>query len=534
MYNLVQEFGALFMVQRGVFVGAGLLLAVGGCFSDPESDSNPVSEASAGSTGSVTGPDDPTFDSSTSEGDGSFDTTGEPSTDASSSGGPGVAEVRAVHAALGIGAVDIYAEGNPQPLFEDIGFGEATDRIEVDGGLVTFVFRPAGAPADAAPAYVSPDLLLEDGDEITAVAAGVFGSDDEAERFRIVPIAEDWGPGLETRARGRLVHVGPDAPTIRLDGPAEDAVGRFGSTDADGFSLETTGERIEILENVESNPAQLTSFTLPPVAEGDEVLLIATGRLGSLARQPDGFSIIAVGRDGTLDVVRQDPQLFVLHGSRDAGTLETCSGDVELAANFDYGEMLSTRVSPGEYGLDIFNYPAGCVGTPLSPAPNTTGPLEAGERYLLLVTGEVTPDPGEAGIQVATFEDEFPPDDEGQARVRFVHGASYTQVFVGAVDGEGIPEPNVLTQPIGWSVESAEVAVPEGDYVLGIADAADDPSFPAPPLVTLPYQAVGGARQWAIVAGDPTPEADDGFLQVMVVDAATPQWGVVVADVWLP
>lgn len=521
------------MVQRNVIAVGVLSLVAGGCFADPPPDSNPAFEADSSSTsGSPQG--DATVDASSSGGETGGETTGEPSTDESSSGGFGGAQVRAVHAALGIGAVDIYAVGGAEPLFEDVEYGEATDRIEVVGGLTAFAFRPAGAPADAPPAYVSPDLLLEDGDDITAVAAGVFGSEADSDRFRLVPIAEGWGPQLQERARARVVNVGPDAPAFRLDGPSEDRVGRFGSTDADGFALDTAGERIELLEDAESNPDLLTSFTLPPVAEGDEVLLIATGRLGALAREPDGFSVIAVGRDGALDVVRQDPELFVLHGSRDAGTLETCSGDVELAANFDYGEMLSTRVSPGEYGLDLFNYPAGCVGTPLSSAPNTTGPLQAGERYLLLVTGEVTPDASEAGIQVATFEDEFPLSDQEQARVRFVHGASYTQVFVGAVDGEGIPEPNVLTQPIGWSVESAEVAVPEGDYLLGIADAAEEPSFPAPPLVTLPYQAVGGARQWAIVSGDPTPESDDGFLQVMVVDTTTPRWGVVVADVWLP
>ena len=510
------------MVQRGAFLGMGVLLAVGGCFSDPSAVDFGADEP-AGSSGTESG---------TAE--TGADTTGEPSTASSSSGGVGVAEIRAVHAALGVGAVDIYALGDAEPMFEDVQFGDATDRIEVDGGLVTLVFRPAGAPADAPPAYVSPDLLLEDGDDITAVAAGVFGSENEADRFRIVPIFEDWGPQLEDRARARVVHVGPDAPTLRLDGPAAATVGRFESTDTNGFALETGGERIEVLEDVESNAALLTSFTLPPVAEGDEVLLIATGRFESLAREPDGFTLVVVGRDGALDLVRQDPELFVLHGSRDAGTLETCSDDVELAANFDYGEMLSTRVSPGAYALDIFDYPAGCVGTPLSPAPNTTGPLEAGERYLLLVTGEVTPDPGEAGIQVAVFDDQFPLDDERQARVRFVHGASYTQVFVGAVDGTEIPFSNVLTQPIGWSVESAEVAVPPGEYVLGIADAADEAQFPVPPLVTLPYEAVGGARQWAIVSGDPTPEPGDGFLQVMVVDAAAPRWGVVVADVLLP
>ncbi len=311
---------------------------------------------------------------------------------------------------------------------------------------------------------------------------------------------------------------------------------RFSSSDAAGFELRTEGGvELELLESIESDRVEYTSFTTPPVAEGDEVLLIATGLLDSLAREPEGFSVIAVGSEGTLGFIRQDPELFFVHGSRDAGTLEVCLGDVDIAANFDYGEVQSTRLSPDTYELNIFDYPLGCVGQPLSPAPNTTGSLRAGERYLMLVTGEVTPDAGEAGIQIATFDDAFPLGDADRARVRFVHGASYTQVFVGALQGLSIPFGNVLTDPIGWSVESAEVAVAAGDYVLGIADAAEEEAFPVLPLVTLPFTAVGGARLWAIVAGDPSPDdEEDGFLQVMVVDSTSPRWSVTVADVELP
>ncbi len=489
---------------------------------------NPVEASSDGGESGTTGSESSSGDSSNLP---SSET--EPST-GTSTGDFGAASVRAVHAAPSVGPVDVYVEGEPEPVFESLEFGRATDTVEVFEETIVFEFRPAGALATDPPVHVSAPLSLEDGDRITAVASGILGADD-AQSFRVVSVAEDWGPQLAQSARGRVVHVGADAPTFRLDGPSEGRLERFDTTPAAGFALDPEGgERIELLENVPSDPEQLTSFTLPPVAEGDEVLLIATGLLGSLAREPDGFSVIAVGREGVLGMIRQDPQLFVVHGSRDAGRLETCSGDVEVAANLQYGDIQSTRVAPGDYELDIYDYPAGCVGEPLSPGPNTIDGLEAGERYLLLVTGEVTPVAGEAGIQVATFEDAFGLDDGDRARVRFVHGASYSQVFVGALDGLSVPEPNVLTAPIGWSVESAEVPVPAGSYVLGIVDAETTPSFPAFPLVTLPFQAVGGARLWAVVAGDPTPEEGDGFLQVMVIDSTTRQWTVSLADVELP
>lgn len=95
--------------------------------------------------------------------------------------------------------------------------------------------------------------------------------------------------------------------------------------------------------------------------------------------------------------------------------------------------------------MRIYSYPSGCVGQEL--AGNSTGPLAAGGRYLRLVTGESFPeDNGEAGIQVATFDDAYTLDDDDSARVRFVHGASYTQIYLGSVvDGE-IAAPNVYTE----------------------------------------------------------------------------------------
>lgn len=506
------------------------ILALGGCFSEPVSGDRDDLVDSRGETGEAFATTGDVFD-------GSSEASGEPST-SSDTDETEAAEIRAVHASPSAGPVDVYVAGEDEPMFEDLVYGETSDRIEVPAGLIAFQFRPANAPSESPPVYMSAELLLEDGDRITAVAAGVLGSDNDDDRFRIVPIAEDWGAQLQERARARVVHVGPDAPSFRIGGDLAVAgsVDRFSTTDPAGFDLNTEGgERLELLEDVESDPEQYTSFTVPPVAEGDEVLLIATGLLGSLAREPDGFSVIAVGSEGTLGLIRQDPELFFVHGARDAGTLETCLGDVEIAANFNYGEIQSTRISPDTYELNIFEYPSGCVGDPLSPAPNTTGSLEAGERYLMLVTGEVTPDAGEAGIQIATFTDGFPLGDDDQARVRFVHGASYSQVFVGALEGPSIPLGNVLTDPIGWSVESGEVAVPAGDYVLGIADAAEEDAFPVSPLVTLPYTAVGGDRLWAIVAGDPSPDDNgDGFLQAMIVDSTRPQWTVTVADVDLP
>jgi hypothetical protein len=500
----------------------GVFLLGTACFSEPSVSSG--DEATSEPTGTTGG-----------ESSGATSTAEVSTGAADSTGATASAQLRAVHAAADVGAVDIYIAGDTTPVFEGIAYADATEWIDVPVGLSTFEFRPAGAPAES-PAVHTASVSLDEGERVTAIASGVI---DPASPVRMLALREDWGAPLAGRARARLVHAGPDAPTFGIDGVDVDApLERFEATAAEGFGLDTAGgQRVVLLEDVQVDAETVTSFTTPPVGEGDEVLLIAAGELGSLAREPDGFSIIAVGRDGALGVIRQDPQLFVLHGSRDAGGLELCSGDAELAANFAYGEIQSTRVSPATYDVSIHNYPSGC-GDPVFNT-NSTGALEAGERYLLLVTGEISPEDGEAGIQVATFDDAFTLDDGDGARVRFVHGASYSQIYVGAVVDDTIVAENVLTDPIGWSVESGEVAVPTGEYVLGIADAVGKPLPLYTPIVTVPYTAVGEARQWAIVAGDPTPEVSDGgfgggFLQVLAVDTTTPRWDVAIVDVVLP
>lgn len=506
-----------------ITVLGGVFLLGSACFSEP-SDSVPSGDE----------PTSPETAGSESEGETSM---AEVSTGADgSTGATATAELRAVHAAADVGPVDIYVAGDATPLFEALGYADATAWIDVPVGAWTLEFRPAGAPAES-PAIHMASVSVDEGERITAIASGVI---DPASPLQMLTLREDWGAPLAGRARARLVHAGPDAPTFGVDGVDVDGpLERFEASDAEGFGLDTAGgQRVVLLEDVPVDAPTVTSFTAPPVGEGDEVLLIAAGDLSALAREPDGFSILAIGRDGALGIIRQDPQLFVLHGSRDAGGLELCTGDAELAANFTYGEIQSTRVSPGTYDVSLHNYPSGC-GEPVFNT-NSTGTLEAGERYLLLVTGEIAPeDAGEASIQVTTFDDAFTLDDADGARVRFVHGASYSQIYVGAVVDDTIVAENVLTEPIGWSVESGEVAVPAGEYVLGIADAVGKPAPPYAPIVTVPYTAVGEARQWAIVAGDPTPEESDGglqggFLQVLAVDTTTPQWGIAIVDVVLP
>lgn len=512
-------------VVVGGWSGVGLALLVAGCFS-PEGGADVGTETDATSSSTVT---PGTSGGSSGEVGTTSETTDSPTTVADTSTGTVVTgEVRAVHAALGADAVDIYLAGETSPAFAGLEFADATDWVDVPTGTWTFEFRPAGAPADSDPIYVSEPVSVADDTRTTAIASGELGAADEASAFRLVAVEEDWGAALADRGRGRVVHVGSDAPTLGFESDTIDVgetVSRFASTDPEGFGVGTEGAEQLIVLDSDGGDVTVTSFTAPAIAEGDEVLLIAAGRLGALARQPDGFAIIAVGREGSLGVVRQDPELFVLHGSNDAGPLEACVDGNEIAANVQYTDLQSTRVQPGSYDIGIFEYPSGCNGTALNT--NGSGSLEAGGRYLVLLTGEVTPDAGEAGIQVETLEDAFTVDDEPDARLKVVHGASFSQIYAGSVVNDQISELNVYTGAISWTDESDEVTLMPMRYEFGIANAMGRPVLPYTPLATAFLTVSPGTRQWVIVAGDPLPEPDDGGPLALVVDTTAPQWTVV-------
>lgn len=445
---------------------------------------------------------------------------------------PATAELRLVHASPDVGALDIYASGLSSPLARSLRYGEATAWREVPAGPVRVDVRIEGADPASEP-WFSETLDIAAEERVTGVAAGVPDSQPD-QTFRVLPVVEAWGNEVPGRARVRFVHAAPDLPLVAVDGARRGVVevAPFTASSSSGETLEIGGGVQLGLTQAAGDREAITSFTTPELAQGDGVLLIATGWADALPREPEGLKLLAIGRGGPLEPILQDPQLFVLHGSGDSQLLELCSETQEVAANFNFGEMIPTRVSPGTYDLKIFNYPAGCTGAALNGTGNISS-FAAGERYLMLLTGEQNPAPGEASIQAASFRDAFTLGDPANARVRFVHGASYTQVYVGVVGELGLIEaPNVLTPPIAWRVASAEVTVPPGPLLIGVADAVGTPPPPYDPIVTFDYAAQGGERQWGIVAGDPTPDdEDDRPLQVLVVDSAPDDWTVAVVQV---
>ncbi len=425
-------------------VTLALLLSLGGCY---ERSDRPDAEGDDSSSTDPGDSADPTTPEPTTTPDDSDDDGDDAGTD---DGGPvmpepGNAMIRVIHGSPDAPAVDIYVAGDPNPVIAGLAYGETSAWLEVPAATYAFEVRAADASPTDAPVYSTGNLELADGAMISALAAGTLGEGAGA-AFRVIPLAEAFEPAPAGQARVRVIHAGADAPAVGLDvgndGTAEvQELERFAETGASGVAL-PAGDGLQLGIQVGGEP--FTAFSLPGLGEGDQVLAIATGLVGRLPRENEGFAVLLVGPDGTLGLVKQNPIVYSLHAGPDAPEVDLCVGSTTIANHLEFGMLAGTQVPPGSYEVTAYAAPSGCVGTPA--LTDQLDGLEAGESYLVVATGELAPAAGEPPLQLQSYGEMFSLDQPGQAGLRLVHAASAPEVDVGIVTGGVIENGNVISE----------------------------------------------------------------------------------------
>ena len=442
---------------------------------------------------------------------------------------PGMAIVRVVHASADAPKVDVYAKGSDKPLVTGLAYGDTSGWLEIPPGSYEFELRAAGAKPTDPIAYKTGALAITAGEKISAVAAGLLGAQDADSAFRIVPVVEGYGPMVVGSARLRVLHAGADAPSVDLDvgnddptKPEVSSLARFSDTGAEGVAL-PAGKALAV--GIALGGARVTAFTTPKLEEGADILLIATGLLGKLARERDGFSLLAVGPNGNIGFVKQDPRVYALHASPDAPRVDAFVGNAEIVDDIGFGELSkSIQVQPGAYTIDIFPHTAGGMrpaGEPVLAAPS--GTLEAGERYLTVATGFVSGANGNP-LRLAGYREGFALD-TGKAQLRAVHASpDAPEVDIGLANGTKIdPE---LFGGLKFSQSSADegLGATAGHLPVGVTPAGQNGSIVA--RVTLP--ATNANRAFVLAAGALSPHLGQGF-RFFVVDTAASPWTVTTA-----
>ncbi len=434
-------------------------------------------------------------------------------------------KIRVVHASAGAPAVDVYAEGVATPLISDLAYGEASAYLEIDAGTYNLQVRAAGAAADSAPAYETGDLDLAADATITAVAAGQLGGAADA-AFRVLPLIEGFDAAGAGNAIVRIVHAGADAPTVGIDvgnddpgAPEVAALDRFADTGAAGIAL-PAGAALQV--GIAAGGNTVTAFTTPALPDGAPLFLIATGELGSLPREAAGFGILAVGPTGVVGLIKQNPTVYALHASPDAPAVdirEATSGGL-LFENLKPGDLRGVQVPPGSYTLDFL-----ATGAPVGDevAAADTPALAAGERYLAIATGFLSPLGGEEPFQLLAAADEFALDDDAGARLRIIHASpDAPAVDVGTATGFTMDDPRLVENAPFAAITAGEgFAVPAATLTVGIAAAGA-----ASAVATFGVTTSAGLRAFAIATGALSPAAGEVGFGLTLVDTTASPWVV--------
>jgi len=438
----------------------------------------------------------------------------------------GMAIVRVIHASADAPSVDVYAKGSSTPIVTALSYGETSGWLDVPPGSYEFELRAAPSKPSDPIAYKTSALSITAGEKISAVAAGLLASQDSDSSFRVVPVVEGFGAAQPGSARLRVLHAGSDAPSVDLDVGNDDpatpeiaGLARFADTGAAGVAL-PAGTPLAI--GIAAGGARVTSFTTPKLADGANILVVATGLLGKLARERSGFVLLAVGPNGSIGFVKQDPQLYALHASPDAPRVDAFVGDSEIVDDVGFGELSKPiRVQPGSYIVDLFAHADGSARPSTAPALSAeTGALEAGERYLTVATGFLAGS-GAQAIRLVGYRDGFALG-SGKPQLRAVHASpDATEVDIGLASASKIDP--VLFAGLGFSKSSADegVGATVGHLPIGVTPAGFDSTLVA--RFTVPVSTDN--RAFVLAAGALETQRGQGF-RLLVVDTAPSRWTV--------
>jgi len=248
--------------------------------------------------------------------------------------------------------------------------------------------------------------------------------------------------------------------------------------------------------------------------------MIATGFVAKLAREPLGLAALAVMPDSSTTLVRQNPRVYVLHASTDAGAIDAFVGSKEVVDNASFGDLKLVQVPPGTAKIDFFAGTAGASTRPTGAAliSVTTPALDTGSSYLGVAAGKVTT--SIPSMRFITLTEGFLLTTPTGSRLRAVHASGNTPVVdVGLVTTSGtlVTPPAFAGLTFGDASAAEGAAVPVGAETVGAA-----PTGTTATTAEFDVTTTAGQRAFAVVGGDFAGGAHP--LQLFVVDTTGVYW----------
>lgn len=429
------------------------------------------------------------------------------------------ARLRVVHASPNAPSVDVYVKGAGTAAIEDLGYGNATDFIEVDAGSIAFDLRATGAAASTDPAFTSEDIEVEGGADYTLVAAGDFANADDADTgFRILPLEHDFDAAQTGVALARVVHAASAWATVDLDvigSPAVDLPGLDRFASESNFAI-PSGATVDVA--FQNEDGVLSQLALPKLTAKSELFVIATGNPGFPFRAPaNGFALLVVDQDGKTSWVKENPWLHLVHAS-DVGPVdlyETTHTQELLADDVAADSLVGFQLPASTPGFTLKAVDsAAASGAATGLASGATSTLSAGEHYLSYIAG--------ATIQVVA--EQFDLEQPTQVLVRGVHAAKPGSVPAAVDFGPfaAAALSSVLIANVAPAEASAEggIVLAPGNLALGATAHATTTPLLASTTLAGTTAPVAGERDFVLLTG--TAAA----AKLWLVDTSVAGWSI--------
>lgn len=266
----------------------------------------------------------------------------------------GSIRVRAIHAAAGVGEVDIWNitnPGDPSPLYEDVEFGQAGDALDVPAGAYT-----VGIDVDD---DAEPDLAFALPSLEAGAVVNLFAVAEDESVFLLAQLPDGTTARIDPTgptAYLRVVHLSPDAPAVDVfaDRAAQPVVSGLAFSEASPYlALPATSYDIDVAAAGQGAGKAVLSVSDLSLGAGNFYTAVALGDLADIAALPlmDNYA--------SLDEERV--RLRAVHAAREVGEVDiwnipATGAPAPLWENVEFGQAgESIDVAAGSYtvGVDV-------------------------------------------------------------------------------------------------------------------------------------------------------------------------------------
>jgi len=343
-----------------------------------------------------------------------------PDSQSESDAGPDAAvgatgRLRFLHAAASSGQLDVYLQGQTTPILTSIAYGTTTGQMAVPVGTYQLEVRQAGGDPTKGANYVSDPVTVTLAGSITVLGAGVLTTDplhppDAAIAFRTFALPETFSAPVPGKTHVRVVNALSIHPYLDFgdDGSVEIAsLAPFATSDTVEL---TAGSDAEIaVQPSGTTPTREGTFAIPATMLGDgaDVYVVLMGSPSASPRDPGGLAVdvvVPAGQGRSLKLL-PEPVVFLLPVSPGTTALDGYVDGQELFDNIGFGAISGRAVPATTTGHTLELRPAGADPGSLALAltPPSTGPLEAGQQYLAVVTGLINDPTGSAPLSLHVY-----------------------------------------------------------------------------------------------------------------------------------